>query len=73
MSKAQAVKFVGVSFDRLSQLAITVMVSIILFFGKELYGDIKQLKVDSALDKQEHAALIEFKEEIRNRLTKLEK
>ena len=72
MSKAEAAKVISVSIHQLSQLAVTVMTSLILFFGKELYGDIKQLRMDSNLDKQSHSAQIEINRAFADRLSKLE-
>lgn len=71
MSKNEAAKFVGISFDRLSQLFITVVSALVIFFGKETYSDIKQLRTDSEIDKQSHSAQIEINRSLQNQITEL--
>lgn len=72
MSKNEAAKILSISFDRITQLFITVVAGLVIFFGKETYNDIKQLRNDSELDKQNHSAQTEINKSYDYRITKLE-
>lgn len=70
--KQQVKNIVSVGYDKLTQTAITVMTALILFWGKEVYSDIKQLRADSETDKAAHSAQTEINKSMDMRLTKLE-